>query len=187
MELSAQTSTSQLLQESPLKSSHHQPRSNKLDTDIHARSNSLPFHLSTPIAMAVGQPANFRHLGRNSAHRQALLRNLIDALFTHESITTTWAKAKEAQRLADKMITLGKKNTEETRRKAQAVFFVCDRLDDQSNKYRGPASTCPNSLASCENDTKIAAVDTRACSASNPRKKIKRRAQSSNLSMDREI
>jgi ribosomal protein L17 len=72
-----------------------------------------------------GGLAKYRHLSRKSSHRQALLRNLVTSLFTHESITTTWAKAKEAQRLAEKLITLGKKNTEASKKRAQAVFFVC--------------------------------------------------------------
>lgn len=66
----------------------------------------------------------YRHLGRKSSHRQALLRNLVTSLFTHESITTTWPKAKEAQRLAEKLITLGKKNTEESRNRALTIFYV---------------------------------------------------------------
>lgn len=70
----------------------------------------------------------YRHLGRKSSHRQALLRNLVTSLFTHESITTTWPKAKEAQRLAEKLITLGKKNTEATRRRALSIFYVCTVL-----------------------------------------------------------
>ncbi|KAL8909762.1 MAG: hypothetical protein Q9207_000072 [Kuettlingeria erythrocarpa] len=65
----------------------------------------------------------YRHLSRKSSHRQALLRNLVTSLFTHESITTTWHKAKEAQRLAEKLITLGKKNTNASRRKAESIFF----------------------------------------------------------------
>jgi large subunit ribosomal protein L17 len=94
--------------------------------------------------MAVGRP-KYRHLGRTSAHRQALLRNLIDALFTHESITTTWAKAKEAQRLAEKMITLAKKNTEETRRKAYGVFYVrdCVFLVMRLTQYQRPQVHMP--------------------------------------------
>jgi len=66
----------------------------------------------------------YRHLGRTSSHRQALLRNLVTSLFTHESIATTWPKAKEAQRLAEKLITLGKKNTEASRRKAMSIFYT---------------------------------------------------------------
>jgi ribosomal protein L17 len=67
----------------------------------------------------------YRHLGRDSAHRQALLRNLVTSLIERESISTTWTKAKEAQRLAEKLITLGKKNTNAARQKAQAIFYVC--------------------------------------------------------------
>jgi ribosomal protein L17 len=66
----------------------------------------------------------YRHLGRKSSHRQALLRNLVTSLFEHESISTTWPKAKEAQRLAEKLITLGKKNTEASKRKAFSIFYV---------------------------------------------------------------
>lgn len=71
-----------------------------------------------------GGAAKFRHLSRKSSHRQALLRNLVTSLFQHESITTTWAKAKEAQRLAEKLITLGKKNTEASRKRALSTFYV---------------------------------------------------------------
>lgn len=67
----------------------------------------------------------YRHLSRSSAHRQALLRNLVTSLFKHESIATTWHKAKEAQRLADKLVTLGKKNTEASRLRATQIFYVC--------------------------------------------------------------
>jgi large subunit ribosomal protein L17 len=65
-----------------------------------------------------------RKLSRSSAHRQALLRNLIDALFQHEKITTTFARAKETQRIAEKLITLGKRNTDVARRSAQSIFVV---------------------------------------------------------------
>jgi ribosomal protein L17 len=71
-----------------------------------------------------GGAAKYRHLSRKSSHRQALLRNLVTSLFKHESITTTWPKAKEAQRLAEKLITLGKKNTEASRKSALQIFFV---------------------------------------------------------------
>ncbi|PWY83278.1 ribosomal protein L17 [Aspergillus sclerotioniger CBS 115572] len=71
-----------------------------------------------------GGAAKFRHLSRKSSHRQALLRNLVTSLFKHESITTTWAKAKEAQRLAEQLITLGKKNSEASRRRALSTFYT---------------------------------------------------------------
>lgn len=72
----------------------------------------------------VGARHNYRHLSRSSAHRQALLRNLVTSLFEHETITTTWHKAKEAQALADKLVTMAKKNTNASRSKAQAIFYV---------------------------------------------------------------
>jgi large subunit ribosomal protein L17 len=64
-----------------------------------------------------------RHLGRTSAHRQALLRNLVTSLIERETISTTLAKAKEVQRFAEKLITLGKKNTNATRQRAQGIFY----------------------------------------------------------------
>ncbi|PQE17240.1 50S ribosomal L17 protein [Rutstroemia sp. NJR-2017a BVV2] len=71
-----------------------------------------------------GGRMKYRHLGRTSSHRQALLRNLVTSLFLHESISTTYPKAKEAQRLAEKLITLGKKNTEASKRRAMSIFYT---------------------------------------------------------------
>jgi ribosomal protein L17 len=71
-----------------------------------------------------GGLVKYRHLSRDSAHRQALLRNLVTSLIRNESIHTTWAKAKEAQRLAEKLITFAKKNNETARRKAQGILYV---------------------------------------------------------------
>ncbi|CAK4034172.1 54S ribosomal L8, mitochondrial [Lecanosticta acicola] len=74
-----------------------------------------------------GGLVKYRHLSRHSAHRKALLRNLVQSLIEHESISTTWPKAKEAQRLAEKLITLGKKNTTASRIQATKVFFQPQR------------------------------------------------------------
>ncbi|KPC49235.1 50S ribosomal protein L17 [Amantichitinum ursilacus] len=49
-----------------------------------------------------------RKLNRTSSHRQALLRNLANALLRHEVIKTTLPKAKELRRVAEPLITLGK-------------------------------------------------------------------------------
>lgn len=57
-----------------------------------------------------------RKLGRNAAHRRALMRNLAWALFEHERITTTVAKAKELRRFVEPIITLARKNTLHARR-----------------------------------------------------------------------
>ena len=62
-----------------------------------------------------------RKLNRTSAHRIALLRNLVTALLDHEQIETTDAKAKELKRYADKMITLGKRGDLHARRQALRV------------------------------------------------------------------
>ena len=59
-----------------------------------------------------------RKLGRTSAHRTALLRNLVTSLLDHERIETTDAKAKELRRIADRMITLGKRGDLHARRQA---------------------------------------------------------------------
>ena len=61
-----------------------------------------------------------RKLNRSTPHRKALLRNLLKALVQREQIQTTDAKAKELRRWADRMITLGKKNTLHARRLAYA-------------------------------------------------------------------
>jgi large subunit ribosomal protein L17 len=52
-----------------------------------------------------------RKLNRTSAHRQALLRNLSNALLRHEVIKTTLPKAKELRRVVEPLITLGKTKT----------------------------------------------------------------------------
>ncbi|KAK4122332.1 ribosomal protein L17 [Parathielavia appendiculata] len=75
-----------------------------------------------------GGLVKYRHLSRDSAHRKALLRNLVTSLIKNESIHTTWPKAKEAQRLAEKLITHAKKNDEVARRKAQGILFTPHEL-----------------------------------------------------------
>jgi large subunit ribosomal protein L17 len=63
-----------------------------------------------------------RKLGRTAAHRKALRRNLSRALVTYETIQTTDTKAKELRRWADKLITLGKRDTVHARRQAFALL-----------------------------------------------------------------
>ncbi|OTB09225.1 hypothetical protein M426DRAFT_316515 [Hypoxylon sp. CI-4A] len=75
-----------------------------------------------------GGLVRYRHLSRKSSHRQALLRNLVTALVQHESIRTTWPKAKETQRLAEKLITLAKRNNETSRRKATGILYTPQAL-----------------------------------------------------------
>jgi len=63
-----------------------------------------------------------RKLGRTSSHRKALFRNMVTSLLEHEQIQTTDAKAKELRRVADKMITLGKRGGLHSRRLAAAYI-----------------------------------------------------------------
>jgi large subunit ribosomal protein L17 len=65
-------------------------------------------------------------LGRVTAHRWALFRNLLVALFRHERITTTEAKAKAVRGLADQMVTLAKRESLHARR--QVLALVPDPL-----------------------------------------------------------
>lgn len=58
----------------------------------------------------------FNKLGRTSAHRKALLRSMATSLFRYERIRTTLAKAREARRLAEKLITRAKVDSVHNRR-----------------------------------------------------------------------
>lgn len=66
-----------------------------------------------------------RKLGRTSAHRLAVLRNLSAALFVRERITTTLGKAKELRPFAEKLVTLAKRETLHARR--QVLRHIPDR------------------------------------------------------------
>jgi large subunit ribosomal protein L17 len=59
-----------------------------------------------------------RKLNRTSEHRQAMLRNMMNSLLTHEVIKTTLPKAKELRRVVEPMITLAKEATVANRRLA---------------------------------------------------------------------
>lgn len=70
----------------------------------------------------------YRKLGRDAAHRKALLRNLATSLITHERITTTLPKAKELRSVVEKMVTLGKKGSLHHRRQAASYLFEKDAV-----------------------------------------------------------
>ena len=61
-------------------------------------------------------------LNRTQAHRRALFANLVSSLIREEKIVTTLSKARAAQPVADKMVTLGKKGTLAARRQALSVL-----------------------------------------------------------------
>lgn len=69
--------------------------------------------------------AGYKKLGRPSDQRRAMLRTLVTDFFRYGEITTTLDRAKETGRIAEKMITLGKRNTLHTKR--QALSYITDR------------------------------------------------------------
>ncbi|XMB86602.1 50S ribosomal protein L17 [Mycoplasmatota bacterium WC44] len=76
----------------------------------------------------------YRKLGRTSAQRKALLRDLVTDLIINERIETTEMKAKELKRLADKMVTLGKKGTLAARKQAaQTVRYETANTETGQN------------------------------------------------------
>lgn len=64
-----------------------------------------------------------RKLGRTSAHRIALMRNLVAALFEHGRVVTTLPKAKEARRYAERCITYGKNSVAAAADPAKALHY----------------------------------------------------------------
>lgn len=69
-----------------------------------------------------------RKLGRTTAHREMLLRNLATSLVEKERVRTTVAKAKEVRPVVEKAITLGKAGTLAARRRALAVLVKEDAV-----------------------------------------------------------
>ena len=75
-----------------------------------------------------------RKLNRTPAHRKALYRNLVTALFKNERITTTVPKAKEARSMAEKLITFAKAGDLHSRRQAAKKIYepaVLQKLFDE--------------------------------------------------------
>src|SRR4026208_1724938 len=64
-----------------------------------------------------------RKLSRNTSHRRALLRNLVTSLLEHGRVMTTLPKAKEVRPLAEKMITLGKRDNLAARRMVHSYLL----------------------------------------------------------------
>jgi large subunit ribosomal protein L17 len=81
-----------------------------------------------------------RKLGRTSAHRKAMLRNLVTSLLDRERVQTTDAKAKEVRRVAERLITLGKRGDLHARRQALSVIrsgaVTAKVFDDLANRFR---------------------------------------------------
>lgn len=81
-----------------------------------------------------------RKLNRSAAHRKALFRNLVTSLIDHEQVRTTDAKAKELRRVADRLITLGKRGSLHARRQALAYIrkrsTVTKLFADVASRFR---------------------------------------------------
>lgn len=81
-----------------------------------------------------------RKLNRTSSHRKAMFSNMVASLLVHEQITTTLPKAKELRRIADKMITLGKRGDLHARRQALSVIkdneVVSKLFDGLAERYK---------------------------------------------------
>ncbi len=71
----------------------------------------------------------YRKLNRTQSHRKAMFANMVNSLIVHEQIKTTLPKAKELRRIADKIISLGKKGDLHSRRRAISFLH-----SDQTSK-----------------------------------------------------
>ena len=67
-------------------------------------------------------------VGRTGAHRAAMLANMVCSLIEHGQITTSLVKAREARRVAEKMVTLGKKGDLHHRRLAISTLRKADMV-----------------------------------------------------------
>jgi large subunit ribosomal protein L17 len=80
-----------------------------------------------------------RRLGRTTSHRDAMLRNMVTSLLDQERIVTTVPKAKEARRVTEQMITLGKRGDLHARRQAMSYIrsksIVAKLFDQLSGQY----------------------------------------------------
>ena len=88
----------------------------------------------------------FNHLGRKTAHRDAMLSNMAVSLIQHKKITTTLAKAKELRKFVEPIITKAKEDTTNSRRmvfsqlqnkEAVSLLFgeIAQRIGDRPGGY----------------------------------------------------
>ena len=89
---------------------------------------------------------NFNHLGRQAAHRNAMLANMAVSLIKHKKISTTLAKAKELRKFVEPLITKSKEDTTHSRRvvfqelqnkEAVTILFgeISSRIGDRPGGY----------------------------------------------------
>src|SRR4029077_3357928 len=77
-----------------------------------------------------------RQLSRDTEHRKALRRNMVQSLFEHGKVRTTLPKAKEVRAMAEKLITLARKKDLTARRRAIAILQD-RRLVDEEQEFTG--------------------------------------------------
>ena len=81
-----------------------------------------------------------RKLNRTASHRKAMFSNMAASLLRHEQIKTTLPKAKELKRVADRMITLGKRGNLHSRRRAFAILrddqIVAKLFGDLAERFK---------------------------------------------------
>jgi len=77
-----------------------------------------------------------RQLSRDSEHRKSLRRNLVQSLFEHGKVRTTMPKAKEVRAMAEKLITLARRNTLVARRRVISILND-RRLTDKEQEFTG--------------------------------------------------
>ncbi len=81
-----------------------------------------------------------RKLGRPTDHRLLMLRNMVTDLLRNETMRTTDSKAKEVRKMAEKVITLGKKGSLHHRRQASALLtdedVVRKVFDELGQRYQ---------------------------------------------------
>src|SRR5688572_28208643 len=77
-----------------------------------------------------------RQLSRDTEHRKALRRNLVQSLFEHGKVRTTLPKAQEVRAMAEKLITLARENNLNARRRVTAILND-RRLVDEEQEFTG--------------------------------------------------
>ncbi len=108
--------------------------------------------------------AQQRRLGRPSAHRDLMMRNLVTSLLKHGKIETTVTRAKETQKMAEKMISLGKRGDLHARRQAMAYMLdetvVKNLFDEIAPKFkeRNGGYTCITKTAPRQGDAALKAI-----------------------------
>ena len=113
----------------PLESDGVRPRDRWLANLAHEDCRVSRGFRVARLASTMKHGRHFRKLGRDSAHRWAMMRTMVTQLIEHERIQTTVARAKELRRVADRVVTFAKKGTLTARRRAAASAVWTQRRE----------------------------------------------------------